>query len=81
MIDTTPFGVDMPTDDAVSTSAADGEDAALFGLLWPLDDTVKLDSTIDRRTLRLQCARLNQLGFAFDAKAQSWHREPDRQAA
>ncbi|OWJ93203.1 hypothetical protein B6S59_17380 [Pseudomonas sp. A46] len=81
LIDTTPFGVDKSTEASASTSAVDGEDAALFGLLWPLDEAVKLDSTIDRRTLRLQCSRLNQLGYAFDAKAQSWHRELDRQAA
>jgi len=42
-----------------------GEDAELFGELWPLDDKVKLDPTVDRSLLRRQATRLKELGFQF----------------
>ena len=82
LIDTTPFGVDAPTSTAaaVSGSAEDG-DAALFGLLWPLGESVKLDSTIDRRALRAQIARLGDLGYALDFKTQEWSRQAELQPA
>ena len=53
----------------------------LFGLLWPLGESVKLDSTIDRRTLRAQIARLGELGYALDFKTQEWSRQAEPQAA
>lgn len=81
LIDTRPFGVDAPATTVAAPSAPDSDDAALFGLLWPLDESVKLDSTIDRRTLRLQIARLGVLGYALDFKSQQWNRQPDQQAA
>lgn len=85
LIDTTPFGVDMPSSAHSAASqpqgAPESEDAALFGLLWPLQDCVKLDSTIDRRTLRAQIARLGELGYALDIKAQVWSRPAVTQAA
>jgi hypothetical protein len=61
-------------------STEDG-DAALFGLLWPLGESVKLDSTIDRRTLRAQIARLGELGYALDFKTQEWSRQAELQPA
>lgn len=85
LIDTTPFGVDMPSSAHSAASqpqgAPESDDAALFGLLWPLQDCVKLDSTIDRRTLRAQIARLGELGYALDIKAQVWSRRAVTQAA
>ena len=80
LIDTTPFGVDAPSPvaAAASGSAEDG-DAALFGLLWPLGESVKLDSTIDRRALRAQIARLGDLGYALDFKTQEWSRQAELQ--
>lgn len=81
LVDTTPFGVDTPSATVAASSAADSDDAALFGLLWPLSESVKLDSTIDRRTLRAQIARLGALGYALDFKSQQWNRQPDLQAA
>ena len=77
LIDTRPFGVDAPA----ASGSPDSDDAALFGLLWPLGGSVKLDSTIDRRTLRVQIARLGVLGYALDFKSQQWNRQPDQQAA
>ncbi|MEE5091711.1 DUF3275 family protein [Xanthomonas euvesicatoria] len=83
LIDTTPFGMDAPSSAAADTTAAgsaDSEDAALFGVLWPLGEFVKLDSTIDRRTLRMQIARLGALGYALDFRSQEWKRQPEAQA-
>lgn len=80
LIDTRPFGVDAPAA-TVASGSPDSDDVALFGLLWPLGESVKLDSTIDRRTLRLQIARLGALGYALDFKSQQWNRQPDQQAA
>ena len=57
-------------------STEDG-DAALFGLLWPLGESVKLDSTIDRRTLRAQIARLGEMGYALDFKTQGGAARPN----
>ncbi|MCL2872800.1 MAG: DUF3275 family protein [Betaproteobacteria bacterium] len=51
-------------------------DAALFGILWPLGDSVRLDVTVDRQKLRLQSKRLEQLGYELDFKAQCWNK-PD----
>ncbi|UAY97107.1 DUF3275 family protein [Dickeya dadantii] len=77
LVDTTPFGVDTPFAVVASSDSPDSDDAALFGILWPLGESVKLDSTIDHRTLRLQIARLSQLDYAFDATAQQWNRQPE----
>ncbi|MEF9677063.1 DUF3275 family protein [Pectobacterium aroidearum] len=77
LIDTTPFGVDAPSATMAASGNPDSDDTALFGILWPLGESVKLDSTIDRRTLRLQIGRLNQLGYAFDATAQQWNRQSE----
>lgn len=68
-------------DSPPATGGADNDDAVLFGLLWPLGESVKLDSTIDRRTLRSQIERLGKLGYAHDFKSQLWHRKPGQQAA
>lgn len=81
LVDTTPFGVDAPSTAAVASGDPDSDDAALFGLLWPLGESVKLDSTIDRRTLRAQISQLGKLGYALDFKSQEWKRQPDQQAA
>ncbi len=77
LVDTTPFGVDAPSAKVAAAGGPDSGDAALFGLLWPLDESVKLDSTIDRRTLRAQIARLSALGYALNFKTQEWRREAE----
>ncbi|NYT62863.1 DUF3275 family protein [Alcaligenaceae bacterium] len=81
LIDTTPFGMDAPSVAVAASGGPDSDDAALFGLLWPLEDYIKLDSTIDRRTLRAQIARLGELGYALDFKAQEWSRQLEPQPA
>ncbi|OGA61266.1 MAG: hypothetical protein A2710_07305 [Burkholderiales bacterium RIFCSPHIGHO2_01_FULL_64_960] len=82
LVDTTPFGVDAPppATAAASGSAEDG-DAALFGILWPLGESVKLDSTIDRRALRAQIARLGEMGYELNIKTQEWSRQAELQPA
>lgn len=81
LIDTTPFGIDTPSAAIAAGDGPDSDDAALFGLLWPLEDSIKLDSTIDRRTLRAQIARLGALGYALDFKTQEWSRKAELQPA
>jgi len=70
LVDITPFGVETP---ATSASAAGDDDAALFGAIWPLAKTFKLDSTADRRVLRQQRDRLYKLGYDFAPLSQEWH--------
>lgn len=71
LVDTTPFGSEPA---ATSPAAsADADDAALFGTLWPLSETVKLDATVDRRVLRQQRDRLGELGYEFAPLSQDWH--------
>lgn len=81
LIDTTPFGMDTSSAAIAAGDGPDRDDAALFGLLWPLEDSIKLDSTIDRRTLRAQIARLGELGYSLDFKAQEWSRRAELQPA
>ncbi len=49
-------------------------DTAIFGLLMPLSDKVKLDPSVGRKVLREQIGRLGDLGYDFDAKSQSWNK-------
>ncbi|ERY96124.1 DUF3275 family protein [Pseudomonas aeruginosa] len=71
LVDTTPFG-EAPAVTSPEASA-DADDAALFGVLWPLSDSVKLDATVDRRVLREQRDRLGALGYEFAPLSQDWH--------
>ncbi|KYC14118.1 MULTISPECIES: DUF3275 family protein [unclassified Pseudomonas] len=64
-----PFGMDPP-----APPIADDTDAELFGTVWPLNETVRLDTTVDRQRLRAQCTRLDQLGYTMDFKTQTWTR-------
>lgn len=50
-------------------------DKALFGHIWPLGQQVRLDATADRLTQRQQIARLRELGYTLDFKAQAWNLE------
>ncbi|CAM4144589.1 TPA: DUF3275 family protein [Pseudomonas aeruginosa] len=82
LVDTTPFGMDAPTPAvAAAPGSTEDGDAALFRLLWPLGESVKLDSTIDRLTLRAQIVRLGELGYALDFKTQEWGRQAELQPA
>ncbi|ERS91030.1 DUF3275 family protein [Halomonas sp. PBN3] len=64
-----------PGPQAPETHAAGQEanpDAELFGLLWPLGQSVKLDPTVDRALFRRQVSRLKELGYRFQAPTQTW---------
>ncbi|MFY0991789.1 DUF3275 family protein [Halomonas sp. C05BenzN] len=66
---------EAPRPQAPDTHAGGQEanpDAELFGLLWPLGQSVKLDSTVDRALFRRQVSRLKELGYRFQAPTQTW---------
>lgn len=65
-----PFGMSSPVE-----APADDADVELFGTVWPLSDSVRLDTTVDRQRLRAQCTRLDQLGYTMDFKTQTWSRK------
>jgi hypothetical protein len=67
----TPFGM-VKANAPVSTTSEEA-DALLFGTIWPLTSPVRLDTTVDRQQLRLQCARLGELGYVHDFKQQIWN--------
>ena len=52
--------------------AEECDDAVLFGLLWPLQETFKLDPTVDRELFRRQRDRLKSLGYRFNPIGQFW---------
>jgi len=59
-----------PTGDACDDEA----DAHLFGALWPLGDTVRLDTSVSRALFRQQKERMKALGYTFQASGQLWVR-------
>ncbi|MFA0921604.1 hypothetical protein ALP73_200255 [Pseudomonas coronafaciens pv. garcae] len=66
-----PFGMmRSEPEKQVSTLEADAE---LFGTIWPIGRSVKLDTTVDRKRLRQQCFRLGELGYELDFKLQIWN--------
>lgn len=48
------------------------DDEILFGLLWPLQDSFKIDPTVDRELFRQQRERLKKLGYTFKPIGQYW---------
>lgn len=58
--------------DAHAAGQEANPDAELFGLLWPLEQSVKLDPTVDRALFRRQVSRLKELGYRFQAPTQTW---------
>lgn len=72
LVDTTPFGSEPVTASSPEASAEE-DDAALFNMLWPLGEIVKLDATVDRRVLRQQRDRLDAMGYRFEPLSQDWH--------
>ncbi|HLV16705.1 MAG TPA: DUF3275 family protein [Pseudomonas sp.] len=58
--------------DARAAGQEANPDAELFGLLWPLGPSVKLDPTVDRAMFRRQVSRLKELGYRFQAPTQTW---------
>ncbi|AZC91305.1 DUF3275 family protein [Pseudomonas chlororaphis] len=68
--DDAPFGMETsPTPAPITPQDADKQ---LFGTIWPIGPSVRLDTTVDRQRLRQQCARLGELGYELDFKLQLW---------
>lgn len=63
--------------DLVATAPASNTDELknLFGVLWPLSDIVKLDSTTPRTQFIMQKDYLKQNGYKFNGLDQTWHLE------
>lgn len=66
--DITPFGMTKQKLQQQSVNTIDDE--TLFATLWPLGNEVKLDTTVDRLTLRKQNERLRDIGYIFNYKSQ-----------
>jgi hypothetical protein len=62
----------LQRDDEQQNESEKSEDEKLFGLLWPLQDSFKLDPTVDRVVFRLQRERLKAIGYRFVAVGQYW---------
>ncbi|GKQ31523.1 DUF3275 family protein [Pseudomonas syringae pv. theae] len=69
--DDAPFG--MAKADVPKPAMALNTDMELFGTIWPIGNSVKLDTTVDRQRLRQQCVRLGELGYELDFKLQTWN--------
>ncbi len=65
-----------PTDsedqDQSDLTAEELSDKKLFGLLWPLQDSFKLDPTVNRVSFREQRERLKSLNYKFNPIGQYW---------
>ncbi|MDU8456796.1 DUF3275 family protein [Pseudomonas syringae group sp. J254-4] len=70
-----PFG--MTRSEPEKQVTAHEADAELFGTIWPIGRSVKLDTTVDRKRLRQQCVRLGELGYELDFKLQIWNLSTD----
>ncbi len=53
-------------------SSTQSPDERLFGVLWPLQASIKLDPTVDRNVFRQQRDRLKELGYCFKPIGQIW---------
>jgi len=67
------------SDDVASTAAvgpaSENDESVLrdlFGEFWPLNESVKLDPTVDRAKFRIQRDTLKQLGYRFNPMGQVW---------
>ena len=77
LTDTRPFGFGTPQSPATEIELQQDVDSELFGNLWPLTARFKLDATVDRRRIRQQRDRLNDLKYDFDPITQEWFRDAD----
>jgi len=65
-------GPELQPEPEAEPDDAQDPDVCLFGALWPLEDKVKLDPTVDRGLFRRQRNRLKELGYTFQAVGQIW---------
>lgn len=71
-VDTKPSSSESDTQNADDNKSKLDSDTELFGSLIPLADSVKLDPTVKRTVLRVQCDRLKALGYKFQPATQTW---------
>lgn len=57
---------------SVSENSSDEDSQVLFGGLWPIGGTVKLDPTVGRAVFRQQRDYLKANGYGFSSKEQVW---------
>ena len=62
-----------PTNADTSLVATEDTNQHLFGNLWPLAATVKLDPTVGRALLRQQMAYLKDRNYIYDPLLQRWN--------
>jgi len=62
----------LDIDKSLPENLSDDGLEALFGGLWPLGDSVKLDSTVSRVSFRQQRDYLKTTGYTFISKEQIW---------
>lgn len=80
--DDAPFGMPSPVEPTATQEPPSPDtdpDAALFGHIWPLGKTVRLDATVDRLTQRQQVQRLKALGYSLDFKSQIWSQQANEE--
>lgn len=74
--DPTPSAAEQPDeprdDEPASPVAQDERLEKLFGHLWPLGNSVRMDMTIDRQLIRQQRDALKAAGYEFDFTSQEW---------
>ncbi len=64
----------LPSD---SDNSSDEDPQALFGVLWPLGETVKLDPTVGRAIFRQQRDYLKANGYGFSSMDQAWSKRQE----
>ncbi len=64
--------VDSEDEDQNDLTPEELSDKNLFGLLWPLQESFKLDPTVSRVTFREQRERLKSLNYKFNPIGQYW---------
>jgi len=64
--------IDSEDEDHNNLTPEELADKKLFGLLWPLQDSFKLDPTVSRVTFREQRERLKSLSYKFNPIGQYW---------
>jgi len=64
--------IDSEDEDQNDLTPEELSDKKLFGLLWPLQESFKLDPTVSRVTFREQRERLKSLKYKFNPIGQYW---------
>ncbi len=63
-----------PAGHVASATSSEKSFQDLFGELWPLQDRVKLDPTVDRMQFRAQRDALKEMGYRFQPLGQVWEK-------